>query len=328
MKPGVIHKEIPAFDVLIPTASTSRFVEEAVASAASQRISKKIYIIENNTGDLGYREYLRDLARRYDANYILFEDRLSMFSNWERCMRVGTAKWIAFLHDDDVWHPAYLQDVSRNLAEADVVFYEYAFFRGQPPKLKVGLNADCLTCRTREELLTKIVASRFHICAMVFRREKKLKFSDEFRYYGDQNAFLECVLRDRALRVRFLTNVQPNLIRTHPSQGTWQPGVAISASREDVVNYRIFVKQIASEALDLAIIADRLTKYMDDGILARFISMTCFSQPYWANLRLSWLILARKRSMRFTAQTLARLLFQKIVWGAKRHLKGLTRSHG
>lgn len=310
-------------DVLIPTASASQFVETAVASAAAQNVDVSIYIIENATHDRVYQRHLHALADKYHATYVAFDERLPAAANWQRCLSIGKNEWIGFLHDDDVWNTQYLTRCCNVIESADIIAYNYAYFSGSVSDNESDSVCEYKDLKTREELAAKLIANRYHFSSLLFRRSVGMKFSPNLRYYMDQNALMECALGDNKRRLSVLLGA-PNWIRVHPKQGTWGIGVVEAAAREDAYNYTEFCRKVATNGLNLQILADEILKNVDEAALVRFVSMTCGRRPLRSNLRLTFNILTGKRSVRFTAKAIVRLLLQNIVWEIKSALHSLN----
>ncbi len=51
--------------------------------------------------------------------------RLGEVANMNRLLRAVDTEWVAFLHDDDVWHPDHLAVCAQEFATADVVVSRY-----------------------------------------------------------------------------------------------------------------------------------------------------------------------------------------------------------
>ena len=107
--------------------------------------------------------------------YIKFEVRLPLILNWQRCLSVGEAKYCAFLHDDDLWRPSYLNHVmhvfSSTDAEAVLTKNEHISADGIPNGIVSPWLFEELDIRndivSRLVVLTSCLG---HMSALVFKR--------------------------------------------------------------------------------------------------------------------------------------------------------------
>jgi hypothetical protein len=98
----------PRFTVVIPTWNRSDMLARAIPSALSQTLED----IEVFVSDNGSTDDTAEVVRSFDDPRLRYEplpDNIGMHGNWNRCLTFGTAPYIAFLHDDDLWYPANLE---------------------------------------------------------------------------------------------------------------------------------------------------------------------------------------------------------------------------
>lgn len=307
-------------DVIIPTASPNPFIEEAVVSVINQKTAAALYIVENNSEDLAYQERLRRLAEKYSATYVFQPQRLDIYENWQRSMEIGNQEWIAFLHDDDIWSDSFLSDAAAINDESDLIIGGYRYFRESEERTGRFEKTKYRKCGSREELLVEMVTKRFHLSSVLFKREMKLRFPTTYRYYADQFAILDYVQRRKTIRVYFLENGEPNWIRIHRGQSTWNADVQLAAGREDAWIFRSFAANIAEEGRDRSGIGALLRTKMNDRTLVRLIAAIIGKRPLVSNCRLAVAVLKGRGWWRLGFAGLMRWLLQDLVWAGKRWL--------
>lgn len=303
-------------DVLIPVASPSIFVKDAVYSAIRQAGDKNIFLIENNIGNPEYSSYLKNLAEECSVEYVYCDVRLPMFENWQRCLQIGKSEWIAFLHDDDVWSADYFETFSRFAHTADILFFEFRYFEGVPPVLDLKSDSVVTTMESREALLAKMLCTNHHVSSTVFKRDLSLDFPVPFKMIGDQYAYRECVARNKDIRVSWVAMSCPNLIRVHPNQVTWS-GALLYAAWENAISYRTVVQSISSESINIEKFCKELLNRCTNVDLSRILSAILFRKPYFFSIKISTSIFISKRSVKLALTTLLRSVAQDLVWSVK-----------
>lgn len=95
----------PTVSVVIPTNRGGPYLAEAVASLRAQTVPvSEIILVDDGSPDPG----LAEVARAMDVAYIRQESSgISIARN--RGVEAATGNWVAFLDDDDVWHPARIE---------------------------------------------------------------------------------------------------------------------------------------------------------------------------------------------------------------------------
>ncbi|TRZ76716.1 MAG: glycosyltransferase family 2 protein [Chitinophagaceae bacterium] len=305
-------------DVLIPVASKSEFIREAVFSASLQSINKKIFIIENNIGDKKYSEYLQLLASEFSAEYIFFEQRLPIYENWNRCLSIGTSEWITFLHDDDIWTSNYLEVISDLLLSTDIIFYEFKNFEGIPPIIEnIPKSAAIEKDLGREFLLAKMMSSFHHVSSTAFKRKLNLYFPTNLFMIADQSTFRQCIAEHKDIKVAWISSSSPNLIRFHPNQGTWNGTPLLHAASENAISFRSFIKTISLENLDTDQFITELSNQYPNVILSRILSAILFRHPFKLTSEITTKILLKKKSIQLFLVILARAMAQELIWSIK-----------
>ncbi len=307
-------------DVLIPVASESKYIRDAVRSAAQQLANKRVFILENNIGSEKYSKYLRELATEFSVEYVYFDVRLPMFENWQRCLDVGSFDWVAFLHDDDVWSRSYLETASQLEHAADIIFFEYIDFKDAPlPSLPINSRRKPIVTimESREKLLAKMIDSIHHASSTLFKRGLNLQFpTANFRVAADQYAYRECIAVHKNIRALWIDTGCPNLIRIHPNQATWK-GALLYAALENAISYRHFIAELSKEPINVDAFCGELVNRYTEVSLSRMLSAILFRKPYLLTTTIAARTLIGKRSFWLIIITLVRSFAQELVWTAK-----------
>lgn len=183
-------------DVLMPCAGSGQFFEESLRSALDQSVPPDaVYVIDNGCGHTAYLDVVNRLASPL-VRYVRFEERLPMVMNWQRCLEVGENAVAAFLHDDDVWMPDYLERAVGELRErkaALVLFAQTQFTESndRPPALAKSDRERYRKIKLLPEplrLLSAATSNLAHMSAMVFHR-KSAGFFPNCHWMADQGFF-------------------------------------------------------------------------------------------------------------------------------------------
>jgi glycosyltransferase involved in cell wall biosynthesis len=100
----------PKVSVCIPTYNRSRYLARAVSSVLEQTFEDfELVVVDNASVDdtSQVMAALKDKRIRYHRN----ESNLGMVGNWNRCVQLAQADYVAILHDDDLWSEHYLARV-------------------------------------------------------------------------------------------------------------------------------------------------------------------------------------------------------------------------
>jgi hypothetical protein len=304
-------------DILIPVARKSNFIEDALISAhAQQGVKVKIYILENNVSDIAFSNYLRNISNKYNAEYVVFQERLNLFENWNRCLSIGNSEWIAFLHDDDIMAPDYLKYSSLFFYNKDILVYPYEYFSSKSRVFSKSNQVSEILLSSPEQLVSKVFLENVHMSSLLFRRSVKFNFPTQLKMLGDQYAFRTYIFANMQIRVGYLNANNMNQIRVHQLQATsrwgylcaeeylylWQSSFAILEKNNRLnLNKIIYFLVRDSDANTLSKIASSLL----------YFKWTCFKVTTYA------LIIFEARSLKLFFSTIFRALFQKTVWEFK-----------
>lgn len=108
----------PYVSIVIPTFRRPDLLEHALKSALNQDASAcsyEVVVVDNEyTGQEA--SGTKELILAYQHPRLLYyqnAENLGMVGNMNRCIELARGKWVAFLHDDDVLVPEYLNKVIR-----------------------------------------------------------------------------------------------------------------------------------------------------------------------------------------------------------------------
>jgi hypothetical protein len=105
-----LESPAPLVDVGIPVRTRVRYIAEAIESVLAQSVSYwRLTISEDGPGSAevaaAVRAYLQDPRIRH----VTTGGPVGAARNHSRLVQAGTAPYVALLHDDDCWEPAFLE---------------------------------------------------------------------------------------------------------------------------------------------------------------------------------------------------------------------------
>jgi hypothetical protein len=98
----------PVFTVVIPTWNRAELLARALESVLIQTLDR----IEVFVSDNGSTDHTADVVRSFDdarITYAPLPENLGLHANLNRCLQFGSAPYLAYLHDDDWFHPTNLE---------------------------------------------------------------------------------------------------------------------------------------------------------------------------------------------------------------------------
>jgi len=109
------NKKEPFLTIAIPTYRRHRTLKNTVASAINQVNIPCIYeiiVLDNEAIDDGASNETQEMLSEYsNILYYRNDSNLGLYGNWNRCIQLSRSKWVAFLHDDDMLFPDYLEKI-------------------------------------------------------------------------------------------------------------------------------------------------------------------------------------------------------------------------
>lgn len=110
----------PFISIAIPTYKRIDTLKEAIDSVLNQPpvdFPYEVLVVDDEPIPGNETE---ELVRSYNNPLILYyrhDENLGMFANWNRCIELSRGQWVAFLHDDDLLKPYYLEKIRYFLIE-------------------------------------------------------------------------------------------------------------------------------------------------------------------------------------------------------------------
>lgn len=129
----------PAIDCVVPTHGRPHFLAECLSSVAAQTSPPALVVVVSDDGDHRSREVVEEFRRAHPQLSCCFLDRSAgrpgASASRNAGARQGSAPLIAFLDDDDLWEPAYLQSAAGALAatSCDAVVTAFRRFSAAGP---------------------------------------------------------------------------------------------------------------------------------------------------------------------------------------------------
>lgn len=106
--------------VFVPTYNRPDMIRESIDSALAQTYEDFVVLV----GDNGGSPLTEGIVRSYDdprVRYVRHEENLGGMGNWLELIRLADTPLVASLHDDDTWHPTFLERaVPPMLADPDI----------------------------------------------------------------------------------------------------------------------------------------------------------------------------------------------------------------
>lgn len=111
----------PLISIVIPTYQRPAFLKIALESALHQTQPEcryEVVVIDNEYSDEVSKT--EALIRQYQDDRLLYyqnKRNLGLVGNWNRCITLARGAWVAYLHDDDVLMPNYLNKILQLLSK-------------------------------------------------------------------------------------------------------------------------------------------------------------------------------------------------------------------
>ena len=98
--------------LIVPTYNRTNYLEEALKSAIQQSYSDFEIIVSDNCSDPESFRQIVSVARSFDDERIRIrqnDENLGLLGNFIAAVRESRGRYVASLHDDDVWEPEFLE---------------------------------------------------------------------------------------------------------------------------------------------------------------------------------------------------------------------------
>ncbi len=129
----------PEVSIMVPTFRRPDLLKIALDSALHQPGAAVPYevVVVDNDAEAGEDSPTQALIAGYAADNLLYyrnQENLGIAGNWNRCVTLARGQWVAYLHDDDILAPAYLERVMDLLKQhpdaAGLMVLPYEFSHG------------------------------------------------------------------------------------------------------------------------------------------------------------------------------------------------------
>ena len=111
-------------DVYLPTYQpNNKYLQEALASLFAQSEQRWQLWIHDEPTDVDTKSLLGDVLNDPRVRFARNTERLGIGGNWNACLQHGSAPYIQYLFQDDIWEPTFLENGIKVLeAHPDVGF--------------------------------------------------------------------------------------------------------------------------------------------------------------------------------------------------------------
>jgi teichuronic acid biosynthesis glycosyltransferase TuaG len=108
----------PIVDVGIPTLGSSPYLAESIESILAQSLPEwRLVVSENGPGNDSVRELMEPYLRDPRVRHVVTGEKVGRGTNHNLLIQAGSAPYVGLLHDDDRWHPEFLERRVRFLEE-------------------------------------------------------------------------------------------------------------------------------------------------------------------------------------------------------------------
>ena len=172
--------------IAIPTYKRARYLKQAIDSAVNQKNRSSDYdiIVVNNDPEANISD-LEEIYKDSPVKITFYKNsrNLGMLGNVNRCVELASGKYIAFLHDDDLLMPDYIENIMPILKAGDepacLIPVRYILFERGSKDNKHKL-----------EIKRKIKASLKHLfISRLLNRRKITEISVEDNVLACQNCY-------------------------------------------------------------------------------------------------------------------------------------------
>jgi teichuronic acid biosynthesis glycosyltransferase TuaG len=117
-EPPTVPIREPIVDVGIPTLGNSRYLAESIESVLAQSLPDwRLVVSENGAGKDSVRELMEPYLRDPRVRHVVRGKTVGRGTNHNLLIDAGSAPYVGLLHDDDRWHPEFLERRVRFLEE-------------------------------------------------------------------------------------------------------------------------------------------------------------------------------------------------------------------
>lgn len=135
----------PTIDILIPVYNPDPLhLAEALAGLKTQTVQEWHALICDDGSPVDVQKMIATDLADPRISFVRNEKRLGIGGNWNACARQTHAEFIAYLFQDDVWTPTYLQEALRIMLENPTVGFvslEHGYDTTDLPQASKGYDA-------------------------------------------------------------------------------------------------------------------------------------------------------------------------------------------
>jgi hypothetical protein len=148
-------------DVCMPTRGANPFLREALDSIVAQSFADwRLTIAENGPGDPELAAIVEPYLADNRVTHLVRGEDIGFAPNHTELVRAASARYVAILHDDDVWEPEFLERRVRFLDDHPECGFVFGAFR------TIDENGTVLA-RRRPPFAPGVVSSREFVRAMI-----------------------------------------------------------------------------------------------------------------------------------------------------------------
>jgi glycosyltransferase involved in cell wall biosynthesis len=237
-------------DVGIPTRGEGRYLQDAIESVLAQTFTRWRLVVSDNGAQPGRAEatvasYLGDRRVIYSPT----RAELSAAANYTRLVRAGAARYVGILHDDDRWHPSFLErrvDFLERHQECGFVFSGTTIIDGDGrPRGATPLPFRCEGVVPSAELVAALyLRNVVPVPSVVVRRSA---YDGVGAAYSERVAFV-----DYDMWLRLASNSDAGFLATYDNDYRIHPGQASSRERLRLASRRLEVLEALQDMLPLS----------------------------------------------------------------------------
>ncbi len=185
--------------IAMPLGRLSPWFDVALESALAQTVQVPVYLVANGLQPFEL-EHLQELAANHELiKLCIFEERVSLYQNWNRILELVKEPLFGMLHDDDILEPWAMEELlklavkwpqkgiylsNERLINEDGVFYQQRSVKSLGDSCQLGRN----------EILRWAITNR--ICATGFLIDRKRAresggYSDDLPFTADWNMYFK-----------------------------------------------------------------------------------------------------------------------------------------
>jgi teichuronic acid biosynthesis glycosyltransferase TuaG len=117
-EPPTVPLRTPVVDVGIPTLGNSPYLAESIESVLAQSLPDwRLIVSENGTGTERVRALMEQYLHDPRVRHVVRGEKVGRGTNHNLLIQAGNAPYVGLLHDDDRWHPEFLERRVRFLEE-------------------------------------------------------------------------------------------------------------------------------------------------------------------------------------------------------------------